>query len=135
MKVIAVLEDGWKLNTVPCAYDLGVNKLTWQVGDSLWLSRYELDQEALLEREMCLCTQLAEVLAGEIEVPKAIPTVFGASYYRSQGALWRLSQHVHGAFFCKDLLDRFGVEFDFVGEQELALADNLFKRLGALAGP
>ncbi|RYG91645.1 MAG: aminoglycoside phosphotransferase family protein, partial [Alphaproteobacteria bacterium] len=77
----------------------GVNKGTCQVGDTWWLSRYDLSSADRALREAHLCRAIAASDRNgqpPLAVPATVPTQSGEDVLVANGAAWRITEHVPG---------------------------------------
>jgi hypothetical protein len=92
-----VADKGWGRREELSPPHLGLNRLTWKVGD-LWLTGIDEDRAALLERENRLLHELRSAASMvQLDVPEVVPTVDGGDVIRHGARAFRATAHIPGA--------------------------------------
>jgi hypothetical protein len=84
----------WALTAPPERVDVGVNKVTWRIGDH-WLSCDYPRMADQVVRMQALLAQLASSARVELSVPRLVPAPHGA-VVQAYGRAWWLTEHVDG---------------------------------------
>jgi Phosphotransferase enzyme family len=90
---------GWGRREELSPPHLGLNRLTWKVGDDLWLTGIDEDRADLLERENRLLHEVRSACAAstvQFDVPQVVPTVDGDDVIRHGGRAYRATANIPG---------------------------------------
>jgi hypothetical protein len=94
-----VAEAGWGRREDLSAVHVGLNRLTWKVGQDLWLTGIDDDRAQLLERENVLLREVRSACAESslrIEIPEVVPTIEGHNVIGRGGRAFRATAHISG---------------------------------------
>lgn len=85
----------WQLDGEPERVDIGVNKATWKIGDSFWLSSDFTTAQEDTARLEGLLTRVAAEFGDGIGVPRFVPSPSGP-VVEAGGRVWWVTRHVDG---------------------------------------
>jgi hypothetical protein len=85
----------WQLDGEPERVDIGVNKVTWKIGDSFWLSSDFTTAQEDTTRLEGLLTRVAAEFGDSIAVPKFVSSPSG-TVLEAGGRVWWVTRHVDG---------------------------------------
>jgi Ser/Thr protein kinase RdoA (MazF antagonist) len=85
----------WQLDGEPERVDIGVNKVTWKIGDSFWLSSDFTSAQEDTTRLEGLLTRVAAEFGDSIAVPRFVPSPSG-TVLEAGGRVWWVTRHVDG---------------------------------------
>ena len=92
-----VAERGWGRREELSPPHLGLNRLTWKVGEDLWLTGIDEDRAELLEGENRLLHELRSTCAAstvQFDVPEVVRTVDGDDVIRHGGRAFRATANI-----------------------------------------